>query len=266
MLCIYIMQSRLVRLFAGTASELEEGKYTCNMDTRDLSNVRALAMKTCTFRNNVYNIFTSGPNKNNVFEFEIIADGTYNVTVPLDGFYTAQQLIDIVREGIETRLKIIEPSAVVNMSVNEYTKKIQIEIGVVLQQVVLHGTAGLNRTLGNKENSGSISGFGDIYHFDSFASLGGLTHVTVSLRSKTPKTILNSSPLEFLYTNSLGVVPVTADWGRLQEYIQPDLGDAVVKFTDDETLTDLQFTVRDPYGNLLQEQATDFMLELTVFF
>jgi hypothetical protein len=183
------MQSRLITLIAKNALELEKGRYNCNIDTAYLSNVTALAMKSCVFRNNVYNVFSEGPQQNNFFTYKFASDPTiYNATVPDSGFYSAQDILDIIKPQIQANLTALEPGSTLDMSVGTGTNKIEVTTNAVAAYPFFIGGNSLNYLLGNRVDSGNII---LKYTFDSFPSLGGLTAVTVNVRSKTPKTILN---------------------------------------------------------------------------
>ena len=92
--------SKLIVLYAKNASEIKPGTYQCDLDTTYLSNIKAIALKTLTFINNEYNLFTSGTNQNNEFKYEIDSV-EFTETIIVAGYYTTQQVIDLLVAKIQ---------------------------------------------------------------------------------------------------------------------------------------------------------------------
>jgi hypothetical protein len=258
------IQSRLVRLYAKTARELSPGSFQCNLDSSQLSNVIGVALKTVTFRNNVYNIFSSGDRKNIDFNYSINGTPYTSSLTTGDGFYTTVEIMQLLKPLIQANLDIAAPGATVDsFNISTYTKKAQITVTGATMKYTADNT--LNITLGNTEDSGDVLTTVP-YVFNTFADLGGLESVTVNVKSKSPKTILNPSPDKALYTNSLGVVPVNVAFGLLQTFSQPDLDASRVIFSYPEDLTQLEFKLRDTDGHLLLEQKNSLVIELMVWY
>lgn len=260
------MATRNIRLYCRNCIESRPGRYTAVMDTAELSNLKGIAIKACTFDNNVYNIYTEGSRKNNVFNFEVLGSATGSVTIAESGFYSASQLIAIIQPVIEAALQVVVPATTLTMAIGANNSKIEYTIsspGVTLLLPGALGFGGLNLTLGNTIDSGNITSAAK-YTSNTFTNLRGLRSVTVSIKSKTPKTILNTNAKP-IHTNSLAVIPVTVPYLSQQTYINPDISNSILLFSNAEDLTSTQISLRDPDGNVLEDQSNALLIELIGF-
>jgi hypothetical protein len=260
-------KAKLIRLYAKNATEVTPGAFECNLDSSELSNVLAIAMKTAVFRNNVYNVYAEGDQQNNNFTYEIDGAVPVNreVVVPTTGFYTAQELLDILNPLILADIQSVNPGDTFAMTIEPYSKKITVAFTGV-SQLTFDAVGGVNQLLGNTITSGLLPVGPYDYVFNTLANLGGLESVTVNIQSKSPKTILNVSPFKQRTTNSLGVIPVTVPFGGLQTFTQPDLDDAMLVYSYPEDLTTVHFTIRDVNGLKLVDQAQHLVIEVMVWF
>lgn len=145
--------------------------------------IRAVC-KSVSFVNNAYNIYTEGVFKNNVFNWDVefgVSTNNHSYTVTEAGFYTAQQLIDILKPVIEATLQAIIPAVTLTMEIGTFSKKIEYSLSTVGVALVLggqQGIDGLNKALGNNEDSGQIVS-PNTYVSDSLPNLSGLQNVYV---------------------------------------------------------------------------------------
>ena len=256
-------KSTLIRLYAKNSTEVTPGAFECNLDSAQLSNVVAVALKTVAFRNYAFNIYAEGEQKNNTFTVNVIGVGPITASIPESGFYTTQQVIDIIAPLIETGIKITYPADTFTMALNPNTNKVVATFGVSAT-LEFPADGGLNELLGNTEVSPNL--INTTYEFNTFASLGGLETVTVNVASKSPMTILNVTNIKQRITNSLGVVPVDVPFGGLQTFTQPDLDAAMLVFSYPEDMTNIRFGVRDVNGHRLLDQKNHLVIELMVWF
>jgi hypothetical protein len=125
-------------------------------------------------------------------------------------------------------------------------------------------TGPLNQLLGNTLDSVSVAA-GTPYIFNSLPDMIGLKSVTISIKSKSPKTILNSSSSKMIWTNSLGMIPCDVAFGQLQTWEQQDLDAAMLVFDQPEDMTSLQFKIRGDDGKILLDQTAHLVVELKVW-
>ena len=255
--------SKLLVLYANNADENVPGTYTTQLNTSYLSNVRAVAIKSATFVNNLPNIFTSGDRQNNEFLYTI--DGSpFTATVAIEGYYTVQQTIDLLVTAIQTQLDISSPGDTVSAQIEDYSGKVSFTVTGVAVMTYTGSTGLLNQLLGNTEDSGNVAA-STKYIFNKLPNMIGLKSATISIKSKTPKTILNQSSTKAIWTNSLTLIPVDVGYGQLQGYINPDLIASRLVFDIPEDLTYLQFKIRGDDGKTLLGQTEHLAIELKVW-
>lgn len=263
-------QTKLIRLSSKTAEETKLDTYECHMDSAHLSNVLAMSLKTAIFENNVYNVFTTGTKKNNVFYYILGDPGAggiiYTYDVPTDGYYTLTELAALIKADINANMAIQYPAApLIEFKVGEFSKKIEYtRPGADPPEITFGGLQGsLNPFLGNDTDVVTTAAS---YTFANFANLRGLESVTINVKSKSPQTFLNVSHTKMRNTNSLGVVPVTVEFGGLQTWEQHDLDASRLVFSYPEDLTTLSFTVRDTDGTSLSGQKDHLIIEIMVWY
>jgi hypothetical protein len=255
--------SKLIALYAQNADQASPGTYVTQLNTAYLSNVRALALKTVTFVNNLPNIFTAGDRQNNEFLYEI--DGTpFTATVAVEGYYTAQEVIALLVLAIQAQLDISSPGDVISAQIESYSGKVSFLNTGVAVMTYLGSTGLLNQLLGNTEDSPPVPA-DDLHVFGSLPDLIGLKSATVSIKSKSPKTILNRSSQKMIWTNSLGMVPCNVSFGQLQTWEQQDLDASRLTFDQPEDLTVIQFKIRGDDGKILLDQTEHLAIELKVW-
>jgi len=258
-------KTKLIRLYAKNATEVNTGSFECHLDSAQLSNVLAISLKSAVFNNNVYNIFTSGTRQNNVFSYELktAVPETRTVSIPSEGYYTLTEILTIIAPLIETDIKTINAGDTFTMVKGAYSKKIEATL-TGASTIAFDALGSLNAVLGNTVDSGDLTA--GTYTFNSFPNLVGLESVTINLASKSPKTILNAASCKKRVTNSLGVIPVNVPFGATQTFTQPDLDTSMLVFSYPEDLTTMRFTVRDVDGNRLADQVNHLVIEVIVWF
>jgi hypothetical protein len=249
----------LVRLSSKTATVSNNGSFTSYIHNEKLQSVKAVSLKTCTFRNTFYNV--SSEVGNNIFSIEINGT-TYAHTISEDGWYTTTELIAILKPLIEADA-ITEGGTLTDFVQQSYSDKLEITFATVSSQLL--GAAGsLNWYLGNTDDSGVITA-ATTYVFTDQPSLGGVESVTCNVKSKNTKSILtkavSGSPEKTLSTNSLGVIPVTAAYGLLNVYNQPDVDAVASVFNKPDDFTKLEFKIRASDGRVLVPCSND---EITI--
>lgn len=246
--------STLVKLQANVAREVEPGEYEVFFQTRNLSRVVAIALKSAVFLNNRYNIATADQLE---FKYTISAV-EYTAVLPTLGFYSIEQIIGIILPQIEAQSAIINPGNVSIMEVGDYTRKVEVSNTV---SVITYGGGGLNLLLGNRAPLTA----GATIAFQTLPDLNGLNAGQIVVSSKNPKTIVHSDVNRLIFTNSIGLVPVDAQFGELQIYTNPDIRGSIVSFDQPEDMQYIQFKVRDENGAVLQGQTPHLLIEIVIW-
>jgi hypothetical protein len=259
---------KLIRLFSGQSEEVNHGEYRCFFNTSMLTNVRSLSLKTCCFQNNHPNIFASDENpndtrNNNIFSYEI-GGVSGSVVVSQTGYYTATELISLINAVITPAYAAANVGGTAVLGIDLISNKLKITItGPIANELYILGadtSHSLNKTLGNFINLG----FPATSNFDSFANLTGLKYATVSIRSKSPQTILNATALKERHVNSIGAIPVDIIYGRLQTYTNPSPADTTLTFSYPEDFREMIFILRDEFGRRIKNQTLSFGVEFVV--
>ena len=257
-------QSKLIILYGKNATEISPGTYQTNLDTRDLSNVNAIALKTTTFMNLQYNIFADGNQKNNTLSYEI-AGAPFTYEIPISGYYTTTEVLNLVIAGVQAQLDINSPGDVFSSVIGQYHERVEFLNTGVATMKYNGETGNLNDILGNPIQSDVIVA-NTVFICSQFADLRGLKSVTISIKSKSPKTILNKTNLKPIHTNSIGVVPVTVGFKSLQTYTNPDIAGSSVHFSSSESLTQIQFKIRNDAGYVISNVKDSLVIEIAVWF
>lgn len=260
---------KLIRLFSGEAERVGDGEYRSFFNTSVLTNVRSIALKTCVFQNNHPNVFADDENpndsrNNNVFSYSLgFIPQTEEISIT--GFYSITELLTEINAGLAITYALANPGGTCVLSLDPVTGKILVTItGTVIEPFTLQGeTAGvysLNATLGNFTDT--------IYNstakFDSLPNLTGLKYATVSIRSKSPQTILNASATKERHVNSIGAIPITVPYGALQNFSNPSPSDSTLTFSYVEDFREMIWILRDEFGRRVKNQNLSFGVEILV--
>lgn len=250
--------SKLVRALAANMTETEDGVFLCQMNDPAMQNARGIALKTVIFCNNVYNIQTD---VNDQFVVTINGGSIATTAIPA-GYYSATQMATFMQTKIQALLDSQAPGATITVTFNTTTYKLESTVDtadMTYEDSLANTTIGLNNA-----SSGTITA-GDTYAFPSFPDLTGLKSATISVKSQDPKTFLNSSLFQGLWTNSIGVVPVDVPFGRMVIYKQFSLADSICDFRAPQDLQHLQISIRDQNGAGIPLQQPHLLVEMMIY-
>ena len=252
------VNKKLVRFRAQDADQISPGIFKSSMNISPLANVQAISIKTVVFSNNEYNIQTG---VSDVFNY-IYAGNSLSIVVP-EGFYTALELLAVMKALIDPQINAINVGAAVTLLVAPYTFKITATTTLGITTYLSTGTISSN--LGLTENSPAVAP-GVPYVFNETPDLTGLHFVNISILAKDQGTIINAQGQVARYTNSIGVIPVDVAFGRLQIYNQADLDASAITYTHPEDLTSMVVSIRDDTGKHLANQQRHFTVEFMVWY
>lgn len=260
---------KIIRLYSGEAAEVSDGEYRCYFNTSVLTNVRSIALKTCVFSNNHPNVFAEDENpndtrNNNVFSYALGATPR-SFSISTTAFYSLADLLALINADIAITYPTANPGGTCVLSLDPVTGKILVTIsGTVVEAFTLQGSSvgvfSLNATLGNFQDIV----FNSTGVFDGFPNLTGLKYATVSIRSKSPQTILNASATKERHVNSIGAIPITVPFGSIQPYTNPSPSDTTLTFSYVEDFREMVFVLRDEFGRRVKNQTLSFGMEILV--
>jgi hypothetical protein len=264
-----IRSTKLVRLYAGQAESNDGIRFITNFNTGQLNNVSGISLKTCCFQNSHPNIFApdqygSDPNNNNVFRYTIGVT-EYSVTIDKSGYYDIDQILAIINPQLQIDMTAENPGDTAVLAIDDITGKLVLTLtGVVSNPVTLNGTTlgSLNGTIGNMFDY--LCPVAGDYPLSNIPSLSGLKFATISVKTKSPQTILNANPIKERHTNSIGVIPVTAPFLGMQTFTDPAPVDSMLTFNPPEQLRRVQFVLRDELGRGITGQDLNLAVEMVV--
>lgn len=258
------VNTKLIRLWSEQASE-DVYKFYTNFNTAQLNRISGISLKTCCFRNTHPNIFAEDewpahPLNNDVFSYTV-GGTTHTITIATTGFYTLNEVFTELNPQLQIDYAAQNPGGTAVLSIGPRGKVICTITGAVAASLTFNGSkSNLNGYIGNTKDL-SISAAG-VAVFDSFPELGGLKMATVSVKTKSPQTILNADPNKERHTNSIGAIPITVPWKAMQSFIDPSPLDSMLRFDPPEHLRQVQFVIRDELGRIVRSQGLSFGVEM----
>ena len=141
----------------------------------ETNNIIRVVVKSVSFPNSAYNIYTDGSKKNNTFEYSL-TNSNYTFTLNDPGFYTLDQIIDLLKTDMQNNADLEGLGGIINITIDNITKKVKFDVQNT--NLILHGDIGLlNPFIGNTQASDIIT---ISYIVDSLANLYGLTDAYIT--------------------------------------------------------------------------------------
>jgi hypothetical protein len=256
--------SRLLRLSNefDISGSVEPARFINNLARMTETNriIRAV-VKSVSFDNNVYNIYTSGEFKNNQFKWDI--NGIpYSYSVSPSGFYTAQELINILQPEIETALKGFDAGAVLTMVIGDYSGKIEYSTNTATASLVLDGGLELNSVLGNTALSSAIL-LGSPFTSQSLPALAGLQNVYVHSTTIGEGNLVDGDVENH---DVIAEVPVDAPWGSRVNYESRDDELDSVNYGSLRNFDSIEISLRDLQNRQIQLNGGNVVIVLKIYY
>lgn len=241
--------------------------FTVNLNRMtETNNILRVVLKSVEFPNNGYNIQTSGASQNNIFKFRISLDNDYSHTITQEGYYTTQQLIDILRPVIQARVDVFDPTNIVSMSINPYSKKIEYHISKNTVSYELPGDSGfgsLNIALGNTVPTGVIA-----YNFFPVQSallpdLYGLTDVYIHSTTLAEGNVVDGDVENH---DIIGNVPVIEPFGKIVYYNASDSELESINYDSVRNYDNITISLRDLENNIIKLNGGKTVVVLKVYY
>jgi hypothetical protein len=241
--------------------------FTVNLNRMtETNNILRVVLKSVEFPNNAYNIITSGVLQNNVFNFEIPLDTTYTHTITQEGFYTTQEIIDILLPVIQARVDAFDPTNIVTMEINPYSKKIQYHVSkntVSLRFPGALGVGSLNTTLGNTVDTGIITEVGEPVQSALLPDLYGLTNVYIHSTTLAEGNVVDGDVENH---DIIGSVPVNTEFGQMVYYNAPDGELDSINYDSVRNYDNINITLRDLETNVITLNGGTTVVNLKVYY
>jgi len=255
--------SRLVRLsniFGLGDSTATDFKINLNRMTETNNIVRAV-VKSVSFTNSGYNIFTDGINQNNEFKYEIVGSNTYTATVTPSGFYSLQQLIDIIKPQIEANAQFVNPLANFTMVTGSVSKKVEYSIDTVSPQIIIDATGTLNKVLGNLITSVAFSN--NTYVSEVIPNLYGLTNVYIHSTAIGEGNLVDGDVENH---DVIANIPVNVPFGSVVHWEANDDELVSINYRSLRNYDSLSISLRDIKANLINLNGGDCVIILKIYY
>lgn len=239
--------------------------FTVNLNRMtETNNIIRAVVKSVSFPNNAYNIYTSGPQKNNVFNYDLSGVGPYSITIEQSGFYTTQQLINIIRPQIQADVDIIDPTNILTMEIGDYSKKIQYSLTKVTAQLVIpgiQGDGGLNSILGITSNV-IVNQLG-VTVSQQVPNLYGLTNVYLHSTTIGEGNLVDGDVENH---DIVSEIPINAGYGQMVYYESQDDELDAVNYLSFRNYDNIKLTLRDLRDNIIELNGGDFVVVLKIYY
>lgn len=234
--------------------------FTINLNRMtETNNIVRCVLKSATFPNNSYNIHTSGALKNNEFDYEIVGDAVYTVSIPVDGFYTTTELINIIAPAIETQIKITFPADTFTMTVGAFSKKVE-STWTGTTTLKFPGVKQLNKDLGNTVDSGNQN---NSYTFDSLANLYGLKNVYIHTTTMAEGNLVDGDVENH---DIIAEVPVDVAFGQLVHYQSHDDELDSINYNSVRNFDSINISLRDLKNNIVQLNGGETVFMFKIYY
>lgn len=262
--------SRLLRVsnLFGIGANDTITNFTVNLNrmTETDSIVRAVC-KSVSFDNNAYNIYTTGAFKNNVFNWDVDDSGAITVeshTITEGGYYSAQQLIDILQPLIEASLQVVAPGVTLLMEIGLYSKKIEYTLSGVGVELILGGTTGiggLNEALGNNVDSGNIGT--TKYISDSLPQLAGLQNSYIHSTTLAEGNLVDG---DVEIHDVIAEVPVNVPFSSRVYYESQDDELDSINYDSLRNFDSINISLRDINNNIIELNGGNLIIVLKIYY
>ncbi|MHA2051888.1 MAG: hypothetical protein ACW986_19950 [Promethearchaeota archaeon] len=264
---------RNLSIICNKGNKNADNSYKINLGKLSYNSVKVASLKSVTFRNLQYNVIGSGPRKNNIFHF--LLNGAPEVVVVPEGYYSISELLAVVKTGIELIFAssgIVPLPFLTSITYDPITAKVSIVVdgqGVAIP-VELQGKTfpeSINLLLGNTEDITLDTLGATIYTFDSIINLEAddrvhLVSSAISQNSGLTSTGSNNNNKNGRSLSLVRALAVNSGFGGLCLFDSFDIDAEAIIYTLPQNYTELDISLQDIYGNILDLQNSTLTIEL----
>jgi len=270
-----LTKSKIIALNCNYENRNSNGSYTVNNSKLGVENIRAITLKSASFKNIEYNVIKSGSRKNNVFYFEL--DGVLTEVQISEGFYNITDLLNILKLEINNAFVlsgIIPLPVLTTLDYNSLTGKVTMSVdggGVQTPFQLLGGSypRSINRILGQVLDKSLDLLIPDIYVFQEIINLSGLDCIHINSVSLCDNNGYCNQSLgvqnQGRNVNLLRQVDITVPFGILQTYESKDTDADSIFYDNDSDLSEIKIEITDKFGNILDFGVNPVNLEIIAF-
>lgn len=261
---------KVISVICDKNNKTEDNAYKVNLGNLGFNSFSVCSLKSCSFRNLLYNVRGSGVRKNNIFHFSL--DGTpEEIEVP-EGFYSIYQLIDYLKTEIETILAgsgIIPLPTLTTLEYSSITGKVTILIDGNGAGTPFELTGGTNQDninflLGNNVDVSLDTLTPVAYVMDSIITLQAddRVHLVSNAISANGGITNKSRSGQSRNLSLVRAIAVGDSFGNIVEYESQDLDAEALKYPLAQNFSELDFALQDIYGCNLDLGNSELTIEL----
>ena len=250
-----------------------DNSYKINLGKLSYNSIKVASLKSVTFRNLQYNVIASGPRKNNIFHF--LLNGAPEVVVVPEGYYSISELLAILITEISLIFAssgIVPLPLLTSLTYDPITAKVSIVVDGqgVATPVELQGETypqSINLLLGNTEDITLDTLGATSYTFDSMINLEADDRVHLVSSAISQNSGLTSTRSNYNIKNGrslslLRALAVNSGFGGLCIYESNDVDAESIIYTLPQNYTEIDISIQDIYGNILDLQNSALTIEL----
>jgi hypothetical protein len=250
----------IVRGDQGTGDSTTDFRFSLGQFAQRVTRV---SIPHVEFRNNAYNINSSGGGANNTWS---ISSGltTYNFSVAA-GWYTTSSLMSAVQDAINTTLAGLGDGQSVSLSQDATTYLVSLSY--------TSGTGPATITIEDRDERSGVWGLlGFVPPSDVgstalvatyFPSLGGLTEAYLRSTALAPSNMLDTGGN---LRNTLLTIPITAEFGKLNVFECKVDSLCEISYMTARNLQEIDIQLTDYYGNVIDLHGANLSITLKIWF
>ncbi len=243
--------------------------FTIDLGT-NVQKINQISFVSIAFRNNAYNIISSGPSQNNLFGFTINGDGEYSGVN--QGWWTTTQLMQDIQAQIQYQLDAAGFGQTITITQDSKTQLVSI--------VYDEGTSGNPTMLIGKRALSDGPGAWDLLGFDvstgditiqsgvatvatNLPSLGGLSTVFLKSDALAPGMMFDVHGEQKNYCLA---IPITAQFGYMNTFECKDDVLCTIQYPTARNLQRVDFALVDKDGNLVDMHGANLIINMKIWF
>jgi len=264
---------KIITLIGDPSNKLTDNSYRVNLGNLGFDSFKICSLKSCSFRNLMYNVISTGNKSNNIFYF--LLNGISKQVVVPEGFYSIYELLAVLQTGIEDILAtsgIIPLPTLTSLNYSTITGKVSILVdgNGAGTPMTLQGSLkpySINLILGNSSDVDLDLLTPTEYQFEDIINLqacdnvnlvssavalnGGITNKTTLTNARNGRNL-----------NLVRSIIVNAGFGGLVEYNSQDVDAEALEYPLAQNFSQIDIALQDPEGNNLDLGNSTLKVEL----
>lgn len=260
---------KTISLVCNSKNKTSDNKYKIPLSSMAKETVVACSLRSCTFRNNFYNVVSSiAKLKNNTFYYKL-SGIPFSFDIP-EGFYSILELLPLVQAGLDAELALrVPPVPTVVLTYSNITGKVTIVFtdtgnGDTFELSGGENPDSINNLLGNNEDVLLTTAVP--YEFLDILDMGGVDAVLLCCSEIAKGSGMVNSDNENGRTIGLlkQINCAGSGFGELVNFENDDIDSTRITYPNGINLNDLTFSLESTTAVPLDLGGSDLHVELFV--